>query len=419
MRVAMIPQVAVDEIQLTVPKNQKEASASVLDFLSIWLSLFAQTPAKAVQQTIEQPGGEEEIVPETAAAEQNEALMAFASQALGNLYADVPAQLPVFTTSDSPSDILAAAETMQPVQVLQPQQHWQQNVENFISRQAEQDTSMGKLAISDGFAIENTEAFLENIAAGEEVAAAEEAESVKVIVKADESEKTAITRQAPAEELTFKEEQIFTEISSTNTVKTAVTQENVKDKPLQEVENLSKREDPRQLKNKAVDKQGQAWQQAKFTLPAGETNSKDNSDVLPLRASIMEQVWEQLSFADLPTGEKKLYVRLKPETLGQLEIHLRLQKGQLTAQIITDNAQVKQALEASLQQLRERLQAQQITVTEFTVSIGQEASYGQQQAPWQQQFMQRPGLLYRADLTEETAAPMVAVNVSPGLDLRA
>jgi len=51
--------------------------------------------------------------------------------------------------------------------------------------------------------------------------------------------------------------------------------------------------------------------------------------------------------------------------------------------VLTDNFQVKQALEATLGQLRERLQVQQITVTEFTVTLEQEQNFAQQH-PWQQ-----------------------------------
>jgi len=102
-------------------------------------------------------------------------------------------------------------------------------------------------------------------------------------------------------------------------------------------------------------------------------------------ANVTEQVWESILVANLPQGEKKLFVRLKPESLGQVEIHLRLNaKQQLVAHVMTDNFQVKQALEATLGQLRERLQAQQITVTEFTVTLGQEQSQAQQHNPWQQ-----------------------------------
>jgi len=99
---------------------------------------------------------------------------------------------------------------------------------------------------------------------------------------------------------------------------------------------------------------------------------------------VAEQVFEKILFAKLPQGEKKLYVRLKPESLGQVEIRLRLNaKQQLVAHVLTDNFQVKQALEATLGQLRERLQVQQITVTEFTVTLEQEQNFAQQH-PWQQ-----------------------------------
>lgn len=145
--------------------------------------------------------------------------------------------------------------------------------------------------------------------------------------------------------------------------------------------------------------------------------------------NVAEQVFAKILYADLPQGEKKLYVRLKPENLGQVEIRLRLNaKQQLIAHIQTDNPQVKQALEATWGQLRERLQAQQITVTEFTVTLGQEQNFAQQQNSWQKNpyFWQKPVSLQRSG--RETAPgefngadKLSSMNASPYhiIDLRA
>ncbi|MGI6658905.1 MAG: flagellar hook-length control protein FliK [Dethiobacteraceae bacterium] len=148
--------------------------------------------------------------------------------------------------------------------------------------------------------------------------------------------------------------------------------------------------------------------------------AKDKRESVPLSVSVVKQLAQSIIASELPTGEKKLYVRLKPETLGRVEIRLRLQSGQLTAQVITDNLLVKQLLDASLEQLRERLQTQQITIADFSVHVGQGESQAEQQtgqhSPRQQQFMAPPD---KTDgLTPHILLPTTAVG-RPGLDLRA
>jgi flagellar hook-length control protein FliK len=92
------------------------------------------------------------------------------------------------------------------------------------------------------------------------------------------------------------------------------------------------------------------------------------------RADIVDQVLEKMVLTTEPDGDSTLFVRLRPAVLGEVEIRLRMENGQLTARIITENVHVKEALDAALGQVRQRLEAQQISVSEMTVSVGQEHS---------------------------------------------
>lgn len=119
------------------------------------------------------------------------------------------------------------------------------------------------------------------------------------------------------------------------------------------------------------------------------------------RAAIAEQVLEKMVFTKEADGDTTLFVRLRPAALGDVEIRLRMEAGRLTASIITENAHVKEALDATLGQIRHRLEAQQIHVAEITVTVGQEQNFKQgrePQSPWRSQ---QRGSRYRTMDVEE------------------
>lgn len=88
------------------------------------------------------------------------------------------------------------------------------------------------------------------------------------------------------------------------------------------------------------------------------------------RSNVVEQVLEKMVLGKNDNGDTALFVRLKPAVLGEVQIRLQMEDGRLTARITTENVQVKEALEASLSQLRARLESQQVHVAEMTVSVG-------------------------------------------------
>ena len=61
-------------------------------------------------------------------------------------------------------------------------------------------------------------------------------------------------------------------------------------------------------------------------------------------------------------------IRLVPEHLGQVEVKLSMQNGQLTATFTTETASAKDALESNLAILRSNLQSQGVAVDRLIVS---------------------------------------------------
>ena len=427
MRVEIMAPVAVDGVQQYWGENKKEESTLDADLFSVWLSLFTQ--GESLLGIKMPPEAEKECTndAEVQAIEKEELLMTLTNPhsllLMGSSAADVQPQV-TFAAAEPPTEIPLITEVeqeltilpLQEQQMLQKienllQQEWPQNIENFI--QQRQDVDFGLAGIREtaeeklSTAVEKT--IEEKLSTGVEKTAEKEAEPLGSTKKAEEAAKAL--KQSPSVKINSDlPKKANVEIVSVKRTEALAEVEIEAEKEAREI-TLSAQADTIQELN---------LQRINYAAAAGEANSSDSPDIFALKAGIMEQVWEQLKFVDLPTGEKKLYVRLKPETLGQLEIRLRLQKGQLTAQIVTENAQVKQALEASLGQLRERLQAQQIVLTEFTVSMGQESGYGKQQAPWQQQFRQKgPVQVPQADLAEKAGISAATASLGPSLDLRA
>lgn len=84
---------------------------------------------------------------------------------------------------------------------------------------------------------------------------------------------------------------------------------------------------------------------------------------------LLQQVIQRVQ-VDLKPGQTEMRMNLKPENLGQLQMKLVLEDGKVTAQFLTGNQNVKEALENSLSQLRQSLQEQGLKVEKLSVLIG-------------------------------------------------
>lgn len=87
-------------------------------------------------------------------------------------------------------------------------------------------------------------------------------------------------------------------------------------------------------------------------------------------ADIMEQVNGKLNNLKLKDeGTSKVTIVLKPENLGKINLELVNSKEGLTAQLTTNNSQVKEILDKTIDNLKESLGSQGINVNSVTVKV--------------------------------------------------
>jgi len=133
-----------------------------------------------------------------------------------------------------------------------------------------------------------------------------------------------------------------------------------------------------------------------------------------VRESVMEQVFEKMVFSSDNSGDAKLFIRLKPATLGEVTITLRMEDGQLTGRIVAESALVGEMLDASLGQIKQRLEAQQIHLFELTVSVGQEKGF-QRGRDWSEGAGTSPGGQEKHVLGYQEEISRSPMNILPGL----
>lgn len=91
----------------------------------------------------------------------------------------------------------------------------------------------------------------------------------------------------------------------------------------------------------------------------------------PVKEQVMQEIVQRARF--MATGtQQEIQIQLKPEHLGLLNVQIAVDNGALTAKFQTENPQVKQALEASFNQLKQDLQVQGFKVQHVGVSLAQQ-----------------------------------------------
>lgn len=83
--------------------------------------------------------------------------------------------------------------------------------------------------------------------------------------------------------------------------------------------------------------------------------------------NITNQVTNKLS--ELSTEKTQLTMSLTPENLGKVEIKLISERGAITAQITTENAQVKETLSKDMETLRQNLSEKGINVEKIAIQV--------------------------------------------------
>jgi len=109
-------------------------------------------------------------------------------------------------------------------------------------------------------------------------------------------------------------------------------------------------------------------------------------------SNLIEELGDVLrgSFRFNATGEgTQIKVNIFPEHLGHLDIRITELNGKIAAQIFTSSLVAKEALDLQINQLRNSLLQQGITIEKIEITQHQSQSFGQQQTHSDQRFSQQ------------------------------
>ena len=105
---------------------------------------------------------------------------------------------------------------------------------------------------------------------------------------------------------------------------------------------------------------------------------------------IVDQVKEKLSAHEIKQGSDQITLRLSPQNLGDIQVNLRLDNQQLKIEIVAQNHTVRDALLQNSDSLKESLARQNISMSSFDVSTGNNGGSRQgTSSGWEQLAQQR------------------------------
>jgi flagellar hook-length control protein FliK len=93
-----------------------------------------------------------------------------------------------------------------------------------------------------------------------------------------------------------------------------------------------------------------------------------------LQASILSQVIDKTSVS-LRNGLSSIEIKLKPEALGNLKMHISTENNQVSIKIVTEGQLVKEIVENNIMQLKSDLQSQGIEITKVEVVADHDSSH--------------------------------------------
>ncbi len=134
-----------------------------------------------------------------------------------------------------------------------------------------------------------------------------------------------------------------------------------------------------------------ATNQAVFRLAGSAENiTKGEAPVISANrfAQEMSQLLKSMNLQSAG-GQSFIKITLMPEHLGQVDVRMSMQNGQLVAQFVADSMHGKDLLESQLPQLRAALQGQGLQVERLEVTQSQESAFAMFQDQRQQQSSQQ------------------------------
>lgn len=120
------------------------------------------------------------------------------------------------------------------------------------------------------------------------------------------------------------------------------------------------------------------------TSPAQQQSLDELPDEvrLALPEQVSRRVSEHLSQHELRQGQDQISLKLSPEHLGNLQVHLRMEDQRLKLEIVAENRGVRDALLQQADDLRESLSRQNIRMDAFDVTTGTGSNLSQQSQGW-------------------------------------
>gem|GEM_PF-3212820 len=99
---------------------------------------------------------------------------------------------------------------------------------------------------------------------------------------------------------------------------------------------------------------------------------ESSQDVKANASSILDQISQKTS-GEIKSGKSEITLSLRPESLGKVDINIISEKGFITAQITTENSQVKEILSKELDALKQKLQDQGVNLDKVVIKVQEPA----------------------------------------------
>jgi flagellar hook-length control protein FliK len=103
----------------------------------------------------------------------------------------------------------------------------------------------------------------------------------------------------------------------------------------------------------------------------------DPGTMRQLEESVISQVADKLNVA-MKTGITEIRVMLRPESLGEIQMKIRVEGDVVIGKMYVENQQVKHIVEANLQTLKDNLSQHNLTIGSFSVDINHRDGTGDQ-----------------------------------------
>ena len=109
----------------------------------------------------------------------------------------------------------------------------------------------------------------------------------------------------------------------------------------------------------------------KFDITNTSNIMMNRAEKLQEQIDVLKQITEKVS-VNLLEDKSEMLIKLKPDNLGKVTMQIAVENGNITAKFLAESEKVKEILESSMQELKDHLAKQGMTVQDLSVSVGNE-----------------------------------------------